>query len=419
MKPAKLILAAAAVLAAIVPNATAAGAQTVTRYGAVHACTTGQVRCNALILTRNGIRVAAATPAVLPSGYGPAEYHGAYSLPTTAPSGNVTIAIVDAFDDATIAKDLKKYDKTFGIRNLKKCTSKVTTSCFEKMNLGASPGSAVAPGWDVEIALDVETAHAICQNCKIVLVEAVNDSFPHLEAAENTAATQGGVISNSWGLYGYDGASPPDDAAFNHPNKAIVVSSGDNGYGVEWPAVLNTVISVGGTSLTVGAGDTYVSEKTWGPIPGHKWGTGSGCASGAVTGASPVPALSSQAGVAGYSATGCGSSRGDNDVSANADPETGSAVYASSTGWMQVGGTSLAAPLIAGVIALQDDFATATYPASIIYAHAGTSAFRDVTTGSDDAGHWLLPCTHTSACNAVAGYDLPTGVGTPNGTAGF
>ena len=419
MKLAKVVLVAAAVLAAIVPSAMAAGAQTVTRYGAERACTTGRVRCNALILTRNGVRLEAASPAVLPSGYGPAQYHGAYNLPTNAPSGKVTIAIVDAFDDATIAKDLKKYSKTFKIPNLPKCTSTVTTSCFKKMNLGAPPGSAVAPGWDVEIALDVETAHAICQNCRIVLVEAADDSFPSLEAAENTAAKQAGIISNSWGAYGYDGTSPPDDPAFNHPNEAVVFSSGDDGYGVEYPAVLNTVISVGGTSLNVGPGDTYVSEKTWGPIPGHKWGTGSGCANGAVSGASPVTARSFQLGVAGYAATGCGTSRGDNDVSANADPETGSAVYASSTGWIQVGGTSLAAPLISAVIALQDDFATATYPASIIYAHAGTSSFRDVTTGSDDAGNWPIACSHTSACNAVSGYDLPTGVGTPNGTSGF
>ena len=397
----------------------AAGAQTVPRYGAERACTTGRVRCDALVLTKNGLRFAAASPAVLPTGYGPAQYHGAYNLPTTAPSGDVTIAIVDAFDDATIAKDLKKYSKAFGIPILPNCTSTVTASCFEKMNLGAPPGSAVKPGWDVEIALDVETAHAICQNCKIVLVEAVNDSFPHLDAAENVAATQGGVISNSWGLYGGDGTSPLDDAAFNHPNEAVVFSAGDDGYGVDYPAALNTVISVGGTSLTIGPGNTYVSESAWGPIPHHKWGTGSGCADGAVSGAAPVPALSFQSSVAGYAATGCGTSRGDNDVSANADPETGSAVYAKSTGWMQVGGTSLAAPLISGVIALQDDFASATYPASLIYANAGTSAFRDVTTGSDDAGHWPFACTHTSACNAVAGYDLPTGVGTPNGTSGF
>jgi hypothetical protein len=314
VKLAKIVLVASAALAAIVPSAMAAGAQTVSNYGAQRACTTGQARCNALILTRNGRMVTAATPAILPSGYGPAQYHGAYNLPKTTASGKTTIALVDAFDDATIAKDLKKYSTTFGIPVLPKCTSTVKTSCFKKMNLGAAPGSAVAPGWDVEIALDVETAHAICQNCRIVLVEAVNDSFGSLEAAENTAAKQAGIISNSWGSYGYDGTSPPDDPAFNHPNDAVVFSSGDNGYGVQYPADLNTVIAVGGTSLTVGAGDTYGSEKTWGPITGHAWGTGSGCANGSVSGASPVPARSFQSGVAGYAATGCGTSRGDNDV---------------------------------------------------------------------------------------------------------
>jgi subtilase family serine protease len=418
MKPFTLLVVAAAVLVLAVPSAMASRAQAGTGFGSEHACKTGQMRCGALILTKDGRRVTAATPFVLPAGYGPAQYHGAYNLPTTT-SGKVTVSIVDAFDDKTIFADLKKYSTTFGIPVLPQCTSTVTTSCFKKMNLGAPPGSAVAPGWDVEIALDVETVHAICQNCKIVLVEAINASFAHLEAAVNAASKQGKIISNSYGAYGFDGSSPPDDSAYNHPKEAVVVSAGDDGYGVSYPAGLNTVISVGGTRLTLGAGNTYGSERTWGPASTPGFGTGSGCANGAVSGAPSVPARSFQSGVAGYAATGCGTVRGDNDVAANADPNTGSAVFATSQGWIQVGGTSLSAPLIAGVIALKNDFASATYPASILYAHAGTAAFHDVTTGSDDAGNWPLPCTHTSACHAVAGYDLPTGVGTPHGIGGF
>ena len=106
-------------------------------------------------------------------------------------------------------------------------------------------------------------------------------------------------------------------------------------------------------------------------------------------------------------------------MAANADPNTGSAVFATSQGWIVVGGTSLSAPIIAGVFGLKNDFASVAYPASLLYSHFGTTSFRDVTKGSDDAGNYPLPCTKNPACKAVAGYDLPTGVGTPNGTSGF
>jgi hypothetical protein len=135
----------------------------------------------------------------------------------------------------------------------------------------------------------------------------------------------------------------------------------------------------------------------------------------------PVNAQSFQKSAVGWAATQCGSLRGDNDVSANADPSTGSAVYLGSIGgFTQVGGTSLAAPLIAAVYGLKGNATAAAYPASFLYAHLGTSSFHDVTTGSDDEGHWPLACPAGSTqCAAAAGYDLPTGVGTPNGTGGF
>ena len=126
-----------------------------------------------------------------------------------------------------------------------------------------------------------------------------------------------------------------------------------------------------------------------------------------------------QKNVAGYSKTGCGNTQRPDDVAANADPNTGSAVYADSQGWIVVGGTSLSAPIIAGVFGLKNDFASVAYPASLLYSHFGTTSFRDVKTGTDDAGNWPFPCTKNPACHAVKGYDLPTGVGTPNGISGF
>jgi subtilase family serine protease len=389
--------------------------------GAKRVCTSGQVQCYAMVVTRAGNAVRTAMPDALPAGMSPANYHNAYNLPTTGPAG-ATVAIVDAFDDATIYADLKKYSNTFGLPVMPKCTASVTTSCFKKANRGAPAGSAVPTGWDVEIALDVETVHAICQNCKIVLVEAPDNSLTNLVAAEKYAAKQAPIVSNSFGAYGDDGALGASlDGAFNQQNHAIVVSAGDDGYGVSWPASLNSVISVGGTSLTLNGSGGYGSEIVWGHGSG---GTGSGCSSAAVGGSAGVTAVKAktfQKNAAGWAATKCGTFRGDNDVSANADPNTGSAIYVGSFGgFIQVGGTSLAAPLIAGVYALKGNAASAAYPASFLYSHLGTASFRDVTSGNDDVGNWPLACPAASTqCAAAAGYDLPTGVGTPKGTSGF
>jgi subtilase family serine protease len=416
------VLMLAAALGLLLVATTAASAESAQTLGQKRACTTGQVRCNAIIVTQGGRTLRAITPNALPAGYGPAAYHNAYSLPTTATTGAATVAIVDAFDDATIYNDLKKYSTTFGIPVLPQCSATVTTSCFKKMNLGAPAGSAVAPGWDVEIALDVETVHAICQNCKIVLVEARSASSTNLAVAENTAAKQAPIVSNSFGAYGDDGTTTASfDSAFNHPNHAIVVSAGDDGYGVSNPASLNTVVAVGGTRLTLNASGGYGSERAWGPDATHNWGTGSGCSSASVFGNAPVAAQPFQSSVAGWANTKCGTNRGDNDVSANADPNTGSAVFASSQGaFIQVGGTSLSAPLIAGVYALKGNATAAAFPASFLYAGIGATNFHDVKTGTDNAGNWPIACPAPSTqCIAKVGYDLPTGVGSPKGLGGF
>src|SRR5919198_1692248 len=123
-----------------------------------------------------------------PTGYGPAQFHGAYNLPTTGPSGQ-TIAIVDAYDDPSVKSDLDVYDSTYGLPPFPSCGGSVTTACFQKVD---QRGGAAYPrkdaGWALEIALDVETAHQICQNCKILLVEADSNSFANLAAAVNEAA---------------------------------------------------------------------------------------------------------------------------------------------------------------------------------------------------------------------------------------
>jgi subtilase family serine protease len=375
----------------------------------------GSARCFAHVITDSQGSPATSTA---PAGYGPAQFHGAYALPVGLPSGGAaqTIAIVDAYDDPSIRNDLTQYDSTYGIPDLPSCGTTRTTSCFEKVNQAgsASPLPSKSAGWALEISLDVETAHEICQSCKVILVEASSSSTINLDAAEDTAySLRATEISNSWGTSGeYSGEVSENSAHFNHPGVAITVASGDNGYGAfGFPAASPDVIAAGGTTLNVtqqsGGGYSYGSEAAWS-------GSGSGCSLYFST-------QSWQTSLSNWSSTGCGAHRGVADVAADADPNTGAAVYDTTRysgrrGWFQVGGTSLASPLIAGVYALADNASSATidpsgYPASIPYAHR--SSLHDVTTGPSTGN------CGTSICTAGTGYDGPTGVGTPSGLGGF
>jgi subtilase family serine protease len=353
----------------------------------------GTAHCHAHVVTDSkGAPQAVSTP----KGYGPAQFRGAYGLPATAATSQ-TIAIVDAYDDPKIAGDLNSYSSQFG---LPQCNS--ANPCFEKVN---QSGSAAGPfpqansGWALEIALDVEVAHAICPNCKILLVEASSNSLSNLAASVNTAAKLGATeISNSYG--GSEFSGEVNDAAYNHPGIAVTVSSGDGGYGsFGYPAASPYVVTVGGTTLTLGAGNTYGSESVWS-------GAGSGCSL-------YVSAPSWQSFL-----TACGGKRGSADVAADANPSTGAAVYDTvryqgRSGWFQIGGTSLSSPLIAGVYALAGGLPAATSGASGLYGHLGDSTIlHDVTSGTNGS------CS-TIMCKGVAGYDGPTGVGTPKSAGAF
>ena len=356
----------------------------------------GSAKCHAHVVT-NGKGTPQVTPA--PAGYGPAQFHGAYGLPASAPAGQ-TIAIVDAYDDPSIASDLNAYSTQFG---LPLCNS--ANPCFKKVN---QSGSASGPfpksnsGWALEIALDVEVAHGICPNCKIVLVEANSNSLGNLAAGVKTAAKLGATeISNSYGGSEFSSELSETYAApYNQPGVAVTVSSGDNGYGsFGFPAALSSVITVGGTTLTLGEGNSYSGESVWS-------GAGSGCSL-------YVGAPSWQ----GFT-TACNGKRATADVAADANPSTGASVYDSvkyqgRSGWFQIGGTSLSAPLVAGVYALAGGLPSGTSGASGLYGHLGEgSVLRDVTSGSNGSCGTLM-------CQGAAGYDGPTGVGTPLGIGAF
>jgi len=344
----------------------------------------GEARCHTqIVIDSNGNPLTSSTP--LSGSYTPVQFHTAYNLPNR--SANVstpTIAIVDAYDSPTIETDLSAYSQQFG---LPACTT--ANGCFEKVNEYGVQGSYPASNstWVNEISLDVEIAHAICQNCKIILVEANSDSGNDLFTAEETAVSlHPNVISNSWGEDEFSGETAYD-SYFNHPGIAITVSSGDSGNVVEYPAASRFVTAVGGTTLTLNPDNTRASETAWSD-------GGSGCSA-----YESKPSFQTD--------TGC-SKRTVVDVAADADPNTGAAVYIDGT-WYQIGGTSLASPLIAGVYALTGNVKSTVY-ASYPYLHQ--TSLYDVTEGSNGS-------CGTYLCNAGTGYDGPTGLGTPNGTGSF
>lgn len=321
-----------------------------------------------------------------PTGLTPADIQSAYGLGGAKSGG--TVAIVDANDDPRAEQDLAVYRAKFG---LPACTS--GNGCFRKVNQHgkSAPLPAGDTGWGGEISLDLDAVSSACPSCKILLVEANSASLNDLGASVNTAAETPGVasISNSYG--GSDSsADQQGDAYFRHSGVAITASSGDSGYGVEYPAASPYVTAVGGTTLKKASNERGWSETAWS-------GAGSGCSA-----FEPKPAWQHD--------TGC-AHRTVADVSAVADPHSGLAVYDTygQPGWLQVGGTSLSAPLIASVYALAGNTASIK-DGSFPYSHP--SALNDVTSGSNGMCLSYL-------CTAGPGYDGPTGLGTPNGTGAF
>ena len=386
------VLAATAPLSPASANQAQSGDAPATSTAVCGPTAPGYARCMSLRRTDIAPRSkSAVTPLVPPSGYGPADLISAYALPTLSPGIGTggTVAIIDAFDLPTAESDLATYRAQFG---LTACTT--ANGCFKKVNQtgGTSPLPAPNSDWAAEIALDTDMASAICPNCKILLVEATTNSFSDLATAVNTAASLGAVaISNSYGG-GEASGETTLDSNYDHPGIAVTASSGDGGYGVEYPAADPHVVAVGGTSLVHAPNARGWTETVWN-------GAGSGCSK-----YESKPAWQTDSGCA---------KRTVADVSAIADPNTGVAVYTASIGgWGVYGGTSVASPIIAATFALAGTPAAGTYPVTYPYAHP--NLLNDVTSGSNGS------CSPTPyLCTGVVGYDGPTGLGTPNGTSAF
>jgi len=331
------------------------------------------------------------TPTAGPvAGYGPVQIQGAYGLGSGG-SGQ-TVAIVDAYDDPTAESDLAVYRARFG---LSACTT--ANGCFKKVNQSGVQGSypKADGGWAQEISLDLDMVSATCPNCHILLVEASSATFANLAAGVNTAASNGATeISNSYG----GGESGAANASYDHPGIIITASAGDSGTGASQPASYASVVAVGGTSLKTASNARGWTETVWS-------GTGSGCSAYVAK-----PTWQTDHGCA---------KRSEADVSAVADPNTGVAVYDSTIyrgagGWMVFGGTSASSPIIASVFALAGNAATQN-AAQGLWQHGGTASFNDVISGSNGS----CSASYAYICKAGAGYDGPTGWGTPNGTTAF
>jgi len=340
-------------------------------------------RCHAEVVTdESGQPQTTAVPA----GYGPADLRSAYVV-TGNGSLSTVIAIVDAFGYPNAEADLATYRAQFG---LPACTT--ANGCFKKVNQNGQQGNypAFNLGWAQETALDLDMASAMCPGCSILLVEAKTNSFQNLALSVNTAAAMGAhAISNSYG--GGESGSQTYEPFYNYAGIAVTVSSGDSGYGVQFPASSPHVTAVGGTRLVRGGGARGWTETAWS-------GAGSGCST-----IYTKPVWQTD--------TGC-TRRTVADVSAVADPNTGVAVYGprsrNRAGWLVFGGTSVAAPLIAGVYGVN---ATAVNYGGDPYNH--TANLYDITSGSNGS------CGGSYLCTAKPGYDGPTGLGTPNGVTAF
>jgi subtilase family serine protease len=320
-----------------------------------------------------------------PSGLTPAEIKKIYKLPATGGKG--TIAIIDAYDDVNAESDLGVFDKQYG---LPACTT--TNGCFEKHKMSAT--TTANSGWALEEALDVEWAHAIAPNAKILLVEAKTPSGANLLSAIDYAATRKDAVavSMSWG-----GSEFSDEATLDShfsaaaSGTAFFASSGDEGTGASWPAASPYVIGVGGTSLEVATSGTFISESAW---------SGSG---GGVSAYEPEPAYQKSYNIP--KATGM---RAIPDVAYDADPNSGFPVYKtngkSTNGWYTVGGTSAGSPQWAAIHSL----GLSVSLGKIYTDKASTSTlkfFRDITSGSNGTCKYY--------CDARSRYDYVTGLGTP------
>ena len=344
-----------------------------------------------------------------PEGYGPAQLQAAYALASAAASNGSgqTVALIESGDYPTAQADLNTYRSEYG---LPACGS----GCFEKVSQTGSTTSLPAEdaSWAEESALDMDMVSAICPKCHILMVEANSATNANLGAAAKEAVALGATeVSNSYG--GSESGSSNADYAYS--NVVVTASSGDSGYagGVEQPCSYSTVVCTGGSSLKM-SGDTRTSETVWNDLSAGDGAASSGCSKDVTK-----PSWQTD--------KGC-TKRSESDVSFDADPENGVAVYDSTayegySGWLEFGGTSVASPAISAVYALAGNASSlGENAAKTIWNDAGSGLYA-VTSGNNLSGRTKCGSAYPYICTAGTGddgvYSGPTGWGTPDGLTDF
>jgi subtilase family serine protease len=312
---------------------------------------------------------------------------------TTNPSGGLgTIAIVDAYDYPTAVNDLAVFSSKFGLP---------AANLEVEYAYNTRPPQDPSGGWELEEALDIEWAHAMAPNARIILVEAASNSYSDLFYAESLATNEvaaygGGEVTNSWGGSEFTGEQAYD-SYFNTPGVVYFASSGDSAFALSYPAVSPNVIAAGGTSIQRNPAGSFTGETYW----DNQYGGGGGGLSQYET----IPSYQS------VITSIVGTHRGVPDVSSDADPVSGVAVYDTTPfqgnvpAWIQLGGTSVSSPTLAGIANVTGvtNFSSSNETLTEIYTDYGSSGeyaaeFRDITQGNG---------------NCKIGWDICTGVGSP------
>lgn len=328
-----------------------------------------------------------ARPSIVTGGVSPVKIKSVYNLGSSGGSG--VVAIIDAYADSKIESDLGTFTRQFGLRS---CTIK--NGCFEKHQMTSR--LAASPDWAIETALDVQWAHAIAPDAKILLVQARSNSGTDLLDAIDYARGRSDVraISMSWGGDEFSSEGFFETHFTSSFGATFFASSGDGGHGISWPAVSANVIGVGGTSLHFDSSGHFTSETAW---------SGSG---GGVSSYINEPSFQSDFGL-----SSTGGKRAVPDVAYDGDPSSGFPVYDSisyfgSRGWFVVGGTSAGAPQWA---ALRSISSNVTQSRLYQDAHNQPGTFlRDIVSGSNGSCGTL--------CHAQTSYDFVTGLGSPLGS---
>ncbi len=371
----------------------------------VHPGESGRIRTNVVILRTTPIGNPGAQPM---GGQGPAggliPAQVLASLGVKAGSyGSNIIAIIDAYDNPNALKDFNAFSKQF---NLPQETSTKVTATTNKVfqvvyQNGKKPASGLFTGWDVESALDIEWAHAMAPNAKIILFEAQDES-DNLYLTVNAAVATAGVkeVSMSWGGGEFTTENTYDTYFPTGKGVTFFAATGDSGawpaYGFLpiYPATSPNVIACGGTTVATDNNGKYLYQIPWGEGP----------QSGGGGGPSQVENRPSyQVGVKNTDPV----YRSTPDIAAVADPYTGPAMYEDSNGgWFVVGGTSAATPILAGLVNAAGNFKSdSVAELTYLYKNAKTSVV-DIQYGFN--GYFALP-----------GYDFATGLGVPKGLTGL